>query len=63
MGDFKTERNKDGCGWRRVKRIGNDNFEKFSQFFSKYTNDDVAVQECKKIPILCFTVQVTSKGV
>ena len=25
-----------------MKRIGNEDFEKFSQFFSKYTNGDVA---------------------
>ena len=36
------ERNKDGRGWRRLKRIGNDDFEKLSQFFSKYTNGHVA---------------------
>ena len=41
-GDFETKRNKDGSGWRRLKRIGNNDFEKFSEFFSKYTNDDVA---------------------
>ena len=31
-------------GWLRmekIKRIGNDDFEKFSQVFSKYLNDDV----------------------
>ena len=34
------KRNMDGGGWR-MKRIGNDDFGKFS-LFSKYTNDDVA---------------------
>ena len=32
-------RNKDGRGWRRLKWIGNGDF---NQFFSKCTNDDVA---------------------
>ena len=32
-GDSKAKRNKNGWGWRRLKRIGNDDFEKFSQFF------------------------------
>ena len=42
-GDSKTKRNEDGWRWRRLKRIGNDGFEKFIQFVvSKYTNDDVA---------------------
>ena len=38
---YKAKRNKDGWGWRRLKPIGNDDFEKFS-YFSKYMNDDVA---------------------
>ena len=29
-----AKRNKDGWRWRRFKRIGNENFEKLSQFFS-----------------------------
>ena len=42
-GDSKATRNKDGWGLERMKRIGNyDDFEKFCQFFSKYTNGDVA---------------------
>ena len=31
--DSKAKRNKDDWGWRRLKQIGNDDFEKFSQFF------------------------------
>ena len=27
-------------GWRRLKRIGNDDLERLSQYFSKYTNGD-----------------------
>ena len=27
---------------KRLKRIGNDDFETFSQFFSKYANGDLA---------------------
>ena len=29
----KTKRNKDGWGWTRLKRIGNNDFEKFRYFF------------------------------
>ena len=29
-GDSKAKRNEDGWGWRRLKRIGNDDLEKFS---------------------------------
>ena len=31
--DSKAKRKKDGWGWRRWKRIANDDFKKFSQFF------------------------------
>ena len=31
--DSKTKRNEDGGGWRRLKRIENADFKKFSQFF------------------------------
>ena len=30
---------------RMAKIVGNDDFEKFSQFFSKYTNGDVALNK------------------
>ena len=44
----------DGGGWGTLKRIGNDDFEKFRLFFSKYTNVDVAPlnvkAECTRIP-------------
>lgn len=33
--DSRKKRNKDGWGWRRLKRIGNDDFEKFRLIFSK----------------------------
>ena len=36
--DSKAKRNKDGWGWRRLKRIGNYDFEKFSHFFFFFQN-------------------------
>ena len=42
--DSKAKRNKDGWGWQRLKRIGNDDFEKFSQLFSKYKNGAIALE-------------------
>ena len=32
-GDSRVKRNKDGWGWRRLKRIGKNDFEKLSLFF------------------------------
>ena len=40
--DSREKKNKDGRGWWRLKRIGSDDFEKFSYFFfTKCTSGDV----------------------
>ena len=35
----------------KIEKVGNDDFEQFSQFFSKYTNDDVAPLKAGKVTV------------
>ena len=68
-GDSKTKRNKDRWGWRRLKRIRNDNLKSiaiFFFFFSKYEIDNLAPlkifsSKMHTMRIICFISQAPWK--
>ena len=54
-GDSRAKGNEDGCGWQRLKQIGNDDFEKFSPFFFKIRKGDIA-------PLSTLVIAISLRG-